>query len=131
MLTIQIPILLSHHPFLSAIALCESSKQHPVWHKADECKFLPVSQHWSLNTSLLLKQYPAYLAHLSLIVYLVEGKWPYICCFVSYCSQGLFKHHVASLCSSHLFSCRFMKDLAIKPYSSTDQAKVWKKSQFE
>ena len=40
--------------------------------------------HWSmslLSSSLLLQQCPVCLVHLTLIVFMMGGKWPYSCCF--------------------------------------------------
>ena len=49
-----------------------------------------------MSLSLLLHQCPLRLVHLTCIVCVVGGKWPYNCCVV-----GSSKQHVASLCSSH------------------------------
>ena len=43
-----------------------------------------------MSSSLLLKQCPACLVRLTLIVFLMGGKWRYICCFVRCCLQDLF-----------------------------------------
>ena len=36
-------------------------------------------------SSLLLQQWPVYLVLLILIVFVMDGKWPYSCCFVGCC----------------------------------------------
>ena len=44
-----------------------------------------------MSSSLLLQQYSARLVRLTLIVFEMEGKWSYSCCFVGCCLQDLFK----------------------------------------
>ena len=38
------------------------------------------------------------------MVFEIESKWQYSCCFLWCCFQNLFQKHVAFLCSSHLAS---------------------------
>ena len=48
--------------------------------------------HWSkslMNTSLLLQQCPACLVRLTLMVFVMGGRWSYSCCFVGCCLQEL------------------------------------------
>ena len=40
-----------------------------------------------MSTSLLLQQCPACLVRLTLIVFVMEGRWPYCSCFVGCCSR--------------------------------------------
>ena len=44
-----------------------------------------------MSSSLLLQQCPACLVHLTWIVFVIGGKWPYSWCFVGCCRQDLFK----------------------------------------
>ena len=44
-----------------------------------------------MSSSLLLQQCPACLVHLTLIVFVIGGRWPYSCCFVGCCLLDLFK----------------------------------------
>ena len=44
-----------------------------------------------MSSSLLLQQCPACLVHLTLIVFVMEGRWPYSWCFVGCCFKDLFK----------------------------------------
>ena len=49
--------------------------------------------HWKTSlmiSSLLLQQCPACLVCLTLIVFLMGGRWPYSCCFEACCLQDLF-----------------------------------------
>ena len=41
-------------------------------------------------SSLLLQQCPTCLVHLTLIVFVMGGRWPYGCCFVGCCLHDLF-----------------------------------------
>ena len=44
-----------------------------------------------MSSSLLLQQCPAYLVRLSLMIFVMEGRWLYSWCFVGCCLQELFK----------------------------------------
>ena len=44
----------------------------------------------SMSSSLLRQQCPACLVHLTWIVFMMGGRWPYSCCFVECCLQDLF-----------------------------------------
>ena len=43
-----------------------------------------------MSLSLLLQQCPTCLVRLTLIVFVMEGRWPYSCCFVECCLQDSF-----------------------------------------
>ena len=43
-----------------------------------------------MNSSLLLQQCPACLVRLTLIVFVIGGRWPYRWCLVGCCHQDLF-----------------------------------------
>ena len=43
-----------------------------------------------MSSSLLLQQCPACLVHLTWIVFMMGGRWPYSWCFVGCCLQVLF-----------------------------------------
>ena len=52
-----------------------------------------VGVHWTrslMSSSLLLQQYLASLVHLTWIVFVMVGRWPYSWCFVGCCRQDLF-----------------------------------------
>ena len=97
-----ISLTLCHHPSLSFIASGRSSGLHPV--STQSCCMLVqagrpafaqpcegVHRNTSLmSLSLLLQQCPACLIRLTLIVFVMGGRWPYICCFVGCCLQDLF-----------------------------------------
>ena len=43
-----------------------------------------------ISSSLFLQQCPSCLVRLILIVFMMDGRWPYSCCFVRCCLQDLF-----------------------------------------
>ena len=97
-----ISLTLSRHFSLLFIASGRSSGLHPVssqnccmyvWagHPAFALPYVGVHRSTSLmSSSLLLQQYPACLVHLTWIVFVMEGRWPYSWCFVGCCLQDLF-----------------------------------------
>ena len=98
----QISLTLSHHFSLSFIAFGRSSGLHPV--SSHSCcmyvlagrpalarPYVGVHRSTSLmSSSLLLQQCPACLVHLTWIVFVMGGRWPYSWCFVGCCRQDLF-----------------------------------------
>ena len=44
-----------------------------------------------MSSSLLLQQCPSCMVRLTLIVFVMGGRWLYSCCFVGRCLQDLFK----------------------------------------
>ena len=102
-LVARISLTLSRHSCLSFIALGRSSGQHPVsshscWmyvHAGRPAFARPcVGVHKStslMSSSLLLQQCPACLVHLTWIVFVIGGRWPYSWCLVGCCRQDLFK----------------------------------------
>ena len=109
---------LYRHSSLSFIALGRSSGQHPVsshscwmYVRAGRPAFarpcVGVHKNTTLmSSSLLLQQCPACLVHLTWIVFMIGGRWPYIWCLVGCCRQDLFNCtlHVAFLCNCRLGS---------------------------
>ena len=102
-LVARISLTLSRHSSLSFIALGRSSGQHPVsshscWmYVRAGCPAFArpcVGVHKStslMSSSLLLQQCPACLVHLTWIVFMIGGRWPYSWCLVGCCRQDLFK----------------------------------------
>ena len=102
-LVARISLTLSRHSSLSFIALGRSSGQHPVFShscwmyvRAGRPAFARpcVGVHKStslMSSSLLLRQCPACLVHLTWIVFVIGGSWPYSWCLVGCCRQDLFK----------------------------------------
>ena len=102
-LVAQISLTLSRHFSLSFIASGRSSGQHPVsshscwmYVRAGRPAFAQpcVGVHKStslMSSSLLLQQCPACLVHLTWIVFVIGGRWPYSWCLVGCCCQDLFK----------------------------------------
>ena len=89
-------------PSLSSITSGRSSRLHPVsaqscciWVLAGRPVFARlcegVNRSMSIvSSSLRLQQCPACLVHLTWIVFVMGGKWPYSGCFVGCCLQDLF-----------------------------------------
>ena len=98
----RISLTLSCHFSLSLTASGRSSGLHPVSSQnccmyvragrpafAQPCEGVYRSTSL-MSLSLLLQQCPACLVRLTLIVFMMRGRWPYSCCFVGCCLQGLF-----------------------------------------
>ena len=108
-----ISLTLSRHFFISFIASCRSSGQHPVsshscwmYVRAGRPAFarpcLVVHKSTSLmSSSLLLQQCPACLVRLTWIVFGIVGRWLYSSCLVGCCHQDLL---AAFLCNCRLAS---------------------------
>ena len=98
--TVWISLTLSRHSSLSFIASDRSSGIHPV--SSQSCCMYVIAGRpafaqlyegvqWRtlmMSSSLLLQQYPACLVWLTLIIFVMGGRWPYNCCFVGCCLQG-------------------------------------------
>ena len=98
----DISLTLSRHFSLSFIASSRSSGLHPI--SSQSCcmyvragrpafawPYVGVHRSTSLmSSSLLLEQCPACLVHLTCIVFVMGGRWPYSWCFVGCCLQDLF-----------------------------------------
>ena len=97
-----VSLTLSCHFSLSLIASGRSSGLHPV--SSHSCRmyvqagcpafawpYVGVHRNTSLmSSSLLLQQCPACLVHLTWIVFVIGGRWPYSWCLVGCCGQDLF-----------------------------------------
>ena len=68
----------------------------------------------------------------SLIVFLMDGRWPYRCCLVVCCLQELFNiaRNIIVLLPSSFFSTRFVSVHLVHPYSSINPTVAWKKLRF-
>ena len=99
----RISLTLSHHLSLSFTASGGSSGLHPVSSQSCRmyvqagCPAFARSCEGGVHTStslmssfLLLQQCPTCLVRLTLIVFVMGGRWPYSCCFVRCCLQDLF-----------------------------------------
>ena len=98
----RISLTLSRHFSLSFIASGRSSGLHPI--PSHSCcmyvragcpafakPYVGVHRSTSLmSPSLLLQQCPAYLVHLTWIVFVMGGRWLYSWCLVGHCRQDLF-----------------------------------------
>ena len=137
----RISLTFSRHFSLSFIASGRSSGLHPVsshscWmyvqagHPAFAQPYVGVHGSTSLmSSSLLLQQYPACLLHLTLIVFMMGGRWLYSWCLVGCCRQDLFNiaHNILVLLSSSFFSSHFVSIQVVHPYSSINTTAAWKK----
>ena len=98
----RISLTLSRHFSLSFIASGRSSGLHRV--SSHSCcmyvragcpafarPYVGVHRSTSLmSSSLLLQQWPACLVHLTWIIFMMGGRWPYSWCLVGCCRQDLF-----------------------------------------
>ena len=98
----RISLTLSRHFSLSFITSGRYSELHPVYSQSC-CMYVQAGRpafarpyvrvHWStslMSLSLLLQKCPACLVHLTWIVFMMRGWWPYSWCFVGCCLQDLF-----------------------------------------
>ena len=85
-----------------------------------------------MSSTLILHQCPACLVRLTWIVFVMDGKWPYSCCFVGCCLQNLFNITCIILVQlpSSFFSIRLVSIHVVHPYSSIDTTAAWKKRHF-
>ena len=85
-----------------------------------------------MSSSLFLQQCPACLARLTLIVFVMGGRWRYSCCFVGCCLRDLFNiaRSILVLLTSSFFSIRLVSVHVVHPYSSIDTTVAWKKLRF-
>ena len=112
----QISLTLSRHFSLSFIASGSSSGLQPVsshrcfmYVRAGRPAFArPYAQvHRStslMSSSLLLQQCPACLVHLTWIVFVMGGRWPYSWCLCGVIHQDLFNNLAKFLCNCRLDS---------------------------
>ena len=112
----RISLALSRHFSLSFIASGRSSGPHPisshscwmyVWAGRPAFARPYVGFHRStslMSSSLLLQQWPACLVHLTLIVFMMGGRWPYSWCLVGCCHQDLSILLATLLCNCRLAS---------------------------
>ena len=110
----RISLTPSRHFFLSFITSSRSSGLHPVssqsccmYVRAGRPAFaqLYVGVHRStslMSLSMLLQQYLACLVHLTWIVFVMGGRWPYSWCFVGCCIRTCSILLAAFLCNCHL-----------------------------
>ena len=101
MLPTWISLALSRHSSLLSIVPGKSSRLYPV--SAQSCCILLLAGrptfarpcegvHGSnslMSSSLLHQQCPTFLFHLTLIVFVTGGRWPYSFCFVGCCRQDM------------------------------------------
>ena len=86
-----------------------------------------------MGSSILLQQCPACLIRLTLIVFVMGGKWLYSCClFVGCCLQDLFNIARSMLVQlpSSFFSIHLVRVHVVHPYISIDTTAAWKKLRF-
>ena len=85
-----------------------------------------------MSSSLLLQQCPVCLVRLTLIVFVMGGKWPYSRCFVGHCLHDLFNIACSILVwlPSNFFFIRLVSVHVVHPYSSIDTTAAWKKLRF-
>ena len=140
----RISLTLSRHFSLSFIASGRSSGLHPIsshscwiYVRAGRPAFAQsyVGVHRStshMSSSLLLQQCPACLVHLTWIVFVMGGRWPYSWCLVGCCRQDLFNiaRSILVWLPFSFFSSHFVRVHVVHPYSSIDMTAAWKKLGF-
>ena len=69
------------------------------------------------------------LVRLTLIVFVMGGRWPYSCCFVGCCLQDLFNtaRSILVYLPSSFFSIVFVSVHEVHPFDSIDTIAAWKK----
>ena len=131
----DLPDPLSCHPFLSSIV--PNRYQGYILHRhravyIGSCG----SSIWRgmsiMSSSLLLKQCPTYLVLLTLIVFVMGSRWPYICYFVGCFLLDLFSiaDHILVQLPSSFFSIRLVRVHVVHLYSNIDTTATWKKLRF-
>ena len=85
-----------------------------------------------MSSYLLLQQCLACLVRLTLITFVIGGRWPHSCCLVGCCFQDLFNiaRSILVYLPSIFFSIYFISVHVQYPYSSIDTIAVWKKLCF-
>ena len=85
-----------------------------------------------MSLSLLLQHCRACLVSKILIVFVMDGRCPYSCCFVECCLQELLNiaRSILMLLASSFFSIRLVSVHVVHPYSSIDTTSAWKKLRF-
>ena len=109
----------------------------PYLRRAAVCRFELVApillghMRWSIREHHLWVR-SACLVSLTLIVFVMGGRWPYSWCFVGCCLQDLFKiaHSILVQLPSSFFSIRLVSIQVVPPYSSIDTTAAWKKLFF-
>ena len=134
----RISLTLSRHFSLSFIASGRSSGLHPIsshsccmyaqaGHPAFARPHVGVHRSTSLmSSSLLLQQCPACLVHITWIVFMMGGRWPYRWDVAARTCSIL----LATFLCNCFFSSRFVSVQVVHPYSSIDTTADWKKLRF-
>ena len=140
----QISLTLSRHFSLLCIASGRSSGLHLVYSHSC-CMYVRagrpdfarpyVGVHRStslMSSSLLFQQCPACLVRITLIVFVMGGRWPYSWCLEGCCHQDLFKisRNILVWLPSSFFSSRFVSVQVVHPCNSIDTTVAWKKLRF-
>ena len=140
----RISLTLSRHFPLLFIASGRSSGLHPV--SSHSCciyvlagrpsfarPYAGVHRSTSLmSSSLLLQLCPACLVRLTLVVFVMGGRWLYSWCFVGCCRQDLFNiaRNIFVKLPFSFFSSRFVSVQVVHPYSSINTTAAWMKLRF-
>ena len=140
----RLSMALSRHSSRSFIDSGRSSELHPVsslsccmYVRAGRPAFVQpyegVLRRTSLmSSSLLLQQCPACLVRLTLIVFVMGGRWLYSWGFLGCCLLDLFKiaRSILVQLPSSFFSIRLVSVHVVHPYSNIDTTAAWKKLCF-
>ena len=140
----RITLTIFCHPSLSSITPGMFSRQRPISTQscciqvlagclvfARPCEGVHMSMSL-MSSSLLLQQCPACLFHLTLIVFVMGGRWLYSCCFVACCLQDLFNTagNILVWLLSSFFSICLVNIHIVHPCSNINTTTAWKKTRF-
>ena len=135
----RISLTLSRHSSLSFIASGWFSGLHPVSSQrccisvhAGRPAFARLYEgggggNWRtslMSSSQLLQQCPACLVRLTLLVFVMGGRWPYSWCFMGVLPPGLVN------LPSRFFYIHLVSVHVVHPYSSNEKTVAWKKLRF-
>ena len=81
-----------------------------------------------MSSSLLLQQCPACLVRLTMIVFVMGGRWPYSSALWVVTARACSIFHTTFLCKlpSSFFVSRLVSIQVVHPYSSIDTTAAWK-----
>ena len=140
----RISLILSRHSSLSFIASGSFSGLHPV--SSQSCCMYVRAGHLAfarpcegfhrrtllMSSSRFLQQCPSCLVRLTLIVFVMGGRWSYSWGFVGCCLLDMFTidRSILVLLPSSFFSIFLVSVHIVHPYSSIDTPAAWKNLSF-
>ena len=83
-----------------------------------------------MSSSQHHQQSPACLVRLTVIIFVMGGRWSCSCCFLGCCFQDLFNTVRSIIAAKVFFPIRLDSVQVVHPYSSIDTTSAWKKLRF-